>query len=586
MATAPKKLTDYLLKSLPLSGGGFGIANTTPAVMPNTYVSPGSIRIAAAPAPVAPVTPAPVIPATAPRVAPSPAPIFSSSTAGPSAAPVGPPGATGAAPASQIPQQYLKADGTLKTPAEVAADIGSTLKAAHGNGDVGTLALGQFGANDKSAVQLEAEARRVGNTRNDIAVGETDPYKVASGSGIAYTAAELNAIEKAYAGIYDPALDTALAKVTDKQNSDKAKATADAQANQSFTLGKDQVRYDKDGNIIAVGASSDISPGGAYVAGQNSVVDAYVKGSQNGTYKPSDIPDQYKDMVAQGVAATKPVASKTSTDAISVINELQGIDDSVLGRISGQGFIGGVEHPSSLFPGSAVQPVQNLAKQLNGILSLANRTQLKGQGAISDFEFRVLGDAASALGLDANGRTNLSLEDFKNQLNKIKLKLQVGETGLTDDEIQYLSNQGYTPDQIRAADQSQSFNDVGNTKASPLSTGQGNIPQRNNNPGNVKAGGLADSLAVGKDKYGHLIFPDAETGFKALTADVTAKINGGSSRLPKNPTIAQLGAVYAEDTNWPKKVAAILGVPIETHTGTVPIDKLVQAIAKQEGFYA
>ena len=37
--------------------------------------------------------------------------------------------------------------------------------------------------------------------------------------------AELNAIEKAYAGIYDPALDTAMQKVRDKQAADNAAAT-------------------------------------------------------------------------------------------------------------------------------------------------------------------------------------------------------------------------------------------------------------------------------------------------------------------------------------------------------------------------
>ena len=33
-----------------------------------------------------------------------------------------------------------------------------------------------------------------------------------------------------------------------------------------------------------------------------------------------------------------------------------------------------------------------------------------------------------------------------------------------------------------------------------------NLPQRNNNPGNLKSGGLADNLATGTDSQGHLIF--------------------------------------------------------------------------------
>lgn len=617
MATTPLTLSS-LFNLAPNAAGGFGVANTTPAVLPQKpkkTTSTSSLSQLSIPTPYTPPVVPPQLAGLGSKIAIGPngmvvhapsavpvAPVIPSSTplfsgagvpTGPTA-PIGPTAPTGAtgATGSAIPPQYLNADGSIKTPDQVAAAMGSALKSAHGNGDVGTLALEQFGGNGGSTADATAEARRIGNTRNDIAVGETDPYKVASQSGIAYTPAELNAIEKAYAGVYDPALDTALAKVQTKQDADKAKAAADAQAKQPFTLGKDQVRYDADGNIVAVGAS-DTPASTTYVAGANPVVDAYVTGFKAGTYKASDIPDAYKDLVAQGVAAgsgANAPLSKTSTDAIGIINQLQNSTD--LGKLSGTGAIGAIEHPSSVFPGTAVQPLQNLAKQLAATLSLANRQQLKGQGAISDFEFRVLGDASTALGIDANGRTNLSEADFKKGLQNLELKLQVGPTSLTDDEIQYLASPAggsFTPDDIRAYSAQQSFNDVGNTTASTLSTtkapGTGNIPQRNNNPGDIKAGSQADALAIGKDSQGHLIFPDAATGFKALAGDLAAKIKG-TSKLPANPTIAQLGAVYAEDPNWPKKVASILGVPVDTHTAAVPLDKLIQAVATQEGFYA
>lgn len=623
MAAAPKKLSDYLAyNAITNPGGGFNIQTSTPSTIAR---SPAPINFAAPlgalspflvknPPPVnfsaplgalspsiasmfkSPTAPAPVAPGApqAAPIAPAPAadpPVVQHTTAlpgGPSGSPIlVPPGQTGAAPPNQtpIPPQWKNPDGSLKSPEQIASEVGGALKAAHGTADVGKLALDQFGNQNKSAADLEAEARRIGNTRNDIAVGETDPYKVASASGIAYTPAELSAIEKAYSGVYDPALDTALAKVTAKQTSDASAADAKAREDQirlqadldskkPYTLGKNDVRYDGEGNPIAVGLGDDTAGGGTYTAGQNPVVDAYVKGF--GTlYKASDIPDQYKDLVAQGVAGNKPTASKTSTDAISLITELQ--DSPILEKLTGNGIF---QHPSSIFAGSDVQAVQNIAKQLNGILSLQNRTQLKGQGAISDFEFRVLQDAASALGINDAGRTNLNPEDFKKELNKLKLKLSVGETDLPDDELLHFQEQGYTPEQIR--DYSQSLKgSVGNTTASTQ-----NRPQRNNNPGNVKAGGLADSLATGKDDQNHLIFPDAAAGFKALTLDLTAKINGASQYLPANPTIAQLGKVYAEDPNWPKKVAMMLGVGVDTKTQSVPLDKLVKAVATQEGYYA
>lgn len=585
MATKALSLND-LLKSVSYPAGGFSLTPKPSLLSPFQTSNPLSAFQTPAPATPAPNTSTPNGPVYTPpsstlssyaKPAPvPPAPIPTPQSAGPSSAPVGPTGATGTVASPKIPAQWLNPDGTFKSPEQIASDVGSTLKTVHTAPDAGALALQQFGGNNGTTADAEAAARKIGNTRNDIAVGETDPYNVGANSGIQYTPAELNAIEHAYAGVYDPALDTALAKVNSKQQED-------ARNSAPYTLGKDDVRYDSKGNVIAVGIpSGQTGAAGTYVAGADPTADAYVKGIQAGTYKASDIPDAYKGIVAQGIAAatgSNAPISKTSNDAIGIINQLEGLN---LGDISGTGVIGAIGTPSSLFPGTAVQNTQNLAKQLQSTLSLANRTQLKGQGAISDFEFKVLGDAASALGLNDSGRTNLSPEDFKSQLGKLKVRLSVGPTKvLTDDEVQALSDKGYTSDEIRDYDQSQQgFNSVGNTSASM------NIPQKNNNPGNVKAGGISDSLAVGKDKFGHLIFKTPEDGFKALTADLTAKVNGGSSHLPKNPTIEQLASVYAEDPKWGKNVATILGVPVSTPTNLIPIDQLAQAIAHQEGFYA
>lgn len=611
---ATKKLADYFsLSTLPASGG-FQMKTTTPAMLPRKtaaapYVPPGPIdpnnnslgniaeRISINPsgqivAKQGAPAPAPVVraPAATPGVGVPSGPLFGSATAGPDRAPVGPQGATGVAPASQTPidPKYMRADGSYKTAEEIAAEIGAGLRGAQGNGDVGTLAAQQFGPGPATTVEAEAEARRIGNIRNDIAVGEADPYKVGADSGIAYTAAELKAIENAYAGIYDPALDTALAKVNQKQKEDEMRLSAQldretaaaAAKNEGFTLGKDQVRYDAQGNPIAVGLSD---PAGAsvYVKGQDPTADAYITGFNNGTYKATDIPDAYKGLVAQGLAQSTPSLSKASRDAVSNIQTL--LNSGKLDAITGLSSL----NPALFLPGSDSAPSLNISKQLKGLLSLENRNQLKGSGAISDFEFRVLGEASSALGIKDNGTTNLSKEDFVKELNKLNLKLQVGPTDLTDEELLYLQNtEGMTPQEIREYSQYQSFSSVGNTTASTVASGAGNRPQRNNNPGNIKRGGLADSLAVGTDDQGHLVFPDAETGLKALTMDLTAKVNGQSQYLPPNPTIAELGKVYAEDPNWPKAVAAMLGVTTSTPTKSVSLQRLAQAIATQEGFYA
>jgi len=119
-----------------------------------------------------------------------------------------------------------------------------------------------------------------------------------------------------------------------------------------------------------------------------------------------------------------------------------------------------------------------------------------------------------------------------------------------------------------------------------MSMGSGNVPQRNNNPGNIKSGGLADDMAIGTDEQGHLIFPDAQTGLRALQMDIQAKVNGNSRFLPANPTVAQLGKVYAEDPNWATSVSKILGVSPSTKTQDIPIEQLTNAIMRQEGYFA
>ena len=68
--------------------------------------------------------------------------------------------------------------------------------------------------------RLSGEAMGLNNYRNDIASGEVDPFGVGKDSGIAYTASELKAIEKAQAGIYDPALQNVFSRLETAQRSE------------------------------------------------------------------------------------------------------------------------------------------------------------------------------------------------------------------------------------------------------------------------------------------------------------------------------------------------------------------------------
>jgi hypothetical protein len=197
-------------------------------------------------------------------------------------------------------------------------------------------------------------------------------------------------------------------------------------------------------------------------------------------------------------------------------------------------------------------------------------------GQVSNIELKLLADSIAALDVGLNEdiqSQNLTeiQEFFQDFQDDMILKYVTQNPDVTDEEIEMLL-EGRDPT---------GFSTVAGDTNQAL-----NRPQRNNNPGNVKSGGLADDLAIGTDEQGHLIFPDAQSGFEALSRDLSAKIGGQSRYVPANPTIAQLGKVYAEDPNWSNAVARILGVSANTRTGSVELNSLMQAIARQEGFYA
>ena len=145
-----------------------------------------------------------------------------------------------------------------------------------------------------------------------------------------------------------------------------------------------------------------------------------------------------------------------------------------------------------------------------------------------------------------------------------------------------------------------------------------NTPQANLNPGNVKYTGDPDNPGVGAqwamkdengelilDDQGHLTFATEEDGFKAMEADIEAKISGDSPATqtalgkPNAETIEELGRVYAPDSpisegrdipNWAFNVTSILerthGIDPDTPLIEIPRDALVRAIARAEGYNA
>ncbi len=129
---------------------------------------------------------------------------------------------------------------------------------------------------------------------------------------------------------------------------------------------------------------------------------------QNGTIAIDKLPAAQRAAVAAELATSGIQTNRQTTlsSNLSVVNEL--LNNSKLSKISG------VPGLSAFIPGTGAQLAKNQYNQLKGILSLENREKLKVSGAISDFEFKVLSEAATALG------RNLSDADFKKQLEKVR----------------------------------------------------------------------------------------------------------------------------------------------------------------------
>lgn len=158
------------------------------------------------------------------------------------------------APSSVPPQWINPATGGFYTPDEIAANLARTAPGAS-NGDIPKFAGDSLTQGPQTTEQLQQTASGLNNARNDIAVGEKDPYKIGSESGVAYTPAELKAIESAYSGVYDPAINSALSKLDQKQKSDQEEREFQHDMKKMET----QFQYDKALKAIGTGGGTGSS---------------------------------------------------------------------------------------------------------------------------------------------------------------------------------------------------------------------------------------------------------------------------------------------------------------------------------------
>lgn len=119
-------------------------------------------------------------------------------------------------------------------------------------------------------------------------------------------------------------------------------------------------------------------------------------------------PDLYTRAVSEGLTTNNEL-SETSKDVLSTVQDLLNMNTDQ---------ITGIPDIRAFIPGTKAQRTKNTYERLKALLSLENVSLLKGTGAISDFEAKMLSQASTELG------TNLSNEDFKDVLAKLKAGLE------------------------------------------------------------------------------------------------------------------------------------------------------------------
>ena len=139
-----------------------------------------------------------------------------------------------------------------------------------------------------------------------------------------------------------------------------------------------------------------------------------------------------------------------------------------------------------------------------------------------------------------------------------------------------------------------------NVRTNPQTTSQFDLPgssktkgQKNLNPLNNKFSNVAAQYAKKdargnpmRDNEGHLIYPNAEAGWRGGLADLQAKFAGQTKHgLSADSTLAQLGNIWAEHKGWARGVSSISGYGLTTKLKDMDLMTLARAMARQEGWY-
>lgn len=140
---------------------------------------------------------------------------------------------------------------------------------------------------------------------------------------------------------------------------------------------------------------------------------------------------------ADKAATTASSASNTRADAISLVNDILGSDYSDVVGSPNLLTARGPFAASSLFSSNSNAGVRAKIDQLRSILALEARDKLKGSGAVSDYESRILNNSTAALGNRGwFAETKVGEAEFAQELNKLRGVLTVMNGGTAKVQMQ------------------------------------------------------------------------------------------------------------------------------------------------------
>lgn len=415
--------------------------------------------------------------------------------------------------------------------------------------------------------------------------GETLNYA----TGLAGEQARTAAIQEAGAAGSLSALTGQRQAMTEAQKArmefEKTLLPPEQKAPEGFTLGKDQVRYDAQGNVVARGDSGSTIPG-TYTAGANPTVDAYIQAVRNNTTKLENVPAEYRDLVAQGITGYPDGGDPKKQYVKSQADEALTNIDAALGYLSGDK--SGILNTAGSAIGRAVagiipgSDVSNLNAALDTVKALVGFDALQKMressptgGALGQITERELAFLQSVQG---SLNTMQGTEQLTATLGRIRQSFQTLQIVNSPDGSEFeLDGKTYIKqgnEMIPAG-----FNSAGNASAS-------NRPQRNNNPLNIKASTATSTYSGVKgtdpvpasDGGKFLVFESPEAGFAAAKRLIQADSY-------KNLTVDAAMKRWS-NSGYGGEIAPGIASRRISQLSPNELDILIKTMAKREGYNA